>query len=271
MFRISVRGGAFFLLACCILPMDAQQPAAASANVAVPPIVNFSGVLTDVHDKPLTGAVGVTFYLYQESQGGAPLWMETQNVRADKAGHYTAALGSTSSQGLPANVFASGEARWLGVQPQGQEEQPRVLLVSVPYALKALDAQTLGGKPASAFATALPSPPASRPDASNPTSALTGSGTPNHIAKWITSTRLGSSGIFETVGGNVGIGTTAPTAKFDLKGAGDIRDTLTLFPAGSHSTLSISGTAFQINSKGTVAFVSGQTFPRHCNQRHRRD
>ena len=45
------------------------------------------------------------------------------------------ALGSTSSQGLPANVFASGEARWLGVQVQGQAEQPRVLLMSVPYAL----------------------------------------------------------------------------------------------------------------------------------------
>jgi hypothetical protein len=115
MFRISVCVCAFLMLACCVLPMDAQQPAAASANVAVPPMMNFSGVLTDANGKPLTGSVGVTFYLYKDSQGGAPLWMETQNVKADKAGHYTAALGSTSSQGLPASVFASGEARWLGV------------------------------------------------------------------------------------------------------------------------------------------------------------
>jgi len=161
MFRISVCVGVILLLACCVLPMDAQQPAAASANLAVPPMVNFSGVLTDVNGKPLTGAVGVTFYLYQDSQGGAPLWMETQNVQADKAGHYSAALGSTSSQGLPASLFAAGEARWLGVQAQGQAEQPRVLLMSVPYALKALDAETLGGKPVSAFMQAATSPSAS--------------------------------------------------------------------------------------------------------------
>jgi len=156
MFRITVCVCVSLLLACFVLPMAAQQPAAASANLAVPPMVNFSGVLTDANGKPLTGAVGVTFYLYQDSQGGAPLWMETQNVKVDKAGHYTAALGSTTSQGLPANVFASGEARWLGVQVQGQAEQPRVLLLSVPYALKALDAETIGGKPISAFQLASP-------------------------------------------------------------------------------------------------------------------
>ena len=33
----------------------------------------------------------------------------------------------------------------------GSEEEPRVALVSVPYAVKAGDAQTLGGLPASAF------------------------------------------------------------------------------------------------------------------------
>jgi hypothetical protein len=172
MFRITVCVCVFLLLACFVLPLAAQQPAAASANLAVPPMVNFGGVLTDANGKPLTGAVGVTFYLYQDSQGGAPLWMETQNVKVDKAGHYTAALGYTSSQGLPANVFASGEARWLGVQVQGQAEQPRVLLMSVPYALKALDAETIGGKPISAFQLTSPQshstgsnpPPTDRPN-----------------------------------------------------------------------------------------------------------
>jgi hypothetical protein len=49
-----------------------------------------------------------------------------------------------------------GEARWLGVQPEGQAEQPRVLLLRGPYALKAGDAQTLGGLPSSAFVLAAP-------------------------------------------------------------------------------------------------------------------
>jgi len=39
---------------------------------------------------------------------------------AASTGHYTVMLGSTSSTGLPADIFVAGEARWLGVQPQGQ-------------------------------------------------------------------------------------------------------------------------------------------------------
>ncbi|MGA8540209.1 MAG: hypothetical protein WB566_11970 [Terriglobales bacterium] len=69
--------------------------------------------------KTLTGTVGVTFSLYKDSQGGSPLWLETQNVQTEKNGHYIVMLGSTSSQGLPADLFDSGEARWLGAQPGG--------------------------------------------------------------------------------------------------------------------------------------------------------
>ena len=112
MFRTSVCFAVCLLMMCCVLPVSAQQPAAA-ANGVVPPVVKFSGVLTDVNSKALTGMVGVTFSLYKDSQGGAPLWVETQNVQADKNGHYSVMLGSSSSQGLPGNLFVSGEARWL--------------------------------------------------------------------------------------------------------------------------------------------------------------
>src|SRR5207248_414861 len=62
-------------------------------------------------------------------------------------------LGSTRNEGLPMELFATGEPRWLGIQFQraGEAEQPRVLLASVPYALKAGDAETLGGRPASSY------------------------------------------------------------------------------------------------------------------------
>jgi hypothetical protein len=261
MFRISVCVCAFLLLACFVLPMAAQQPVAASANVAVPTMVNFSGVLTDVSGRPLTGTVGVTFYLYKDSQGGAPLWMETQNVKADKAGHYTAALGAASSQGLPANLFASGEARWLGIQAQGQAEQPRVLLMSVPYAMKALDAETIGGKPASSFMLAPAASGNSGKAANLPPGTITGSGTADFIPRFTGPTTVANSNIFETVGGNVGIATTTPAAKLDVAGTDDIRDTLTLFPKLTHPTLSVHGTAFEVSHTGLVTFVSGQTFP----------
>ena len=187
--------------------------------------------------------------------------METQNVQADKAGHYSVALGSTSSQGLPATVFASGEARWLGVQVQGQAEGPRVLLMSVPYALKALDAETIGGKPASSFVMAPASSSAAGKSAARTPGTITGSGTADFVPRFTGATTIGNSNIFETVGGNVGIATTTPAAKLDVKGTGDVRDTLTLFPKGTHPVLSIHGTALSVDHTGLVTFVSGQTFP----------
>jgi len=115
MFRTRVCIGICLLLIGCMLPVLAQQPAAAGKTI-VPPMVKFSGTLTDANGKTLSEMVGVTFSLYKDSQGGAPLWMETQNVQPDKSGHYTVMLGSSSSQGLAPDLFVSGEARWLGVQ-----------------------------------------------------------------------------------------------------------------------------------------------------------
>src|SRR5580693_1889337 len=133
------------------------QNAANTTAVSVPHLIKFSGAVKDEAGAPKTGVVGITFAFYKDQQGGAPLWLETQNVQADANGRYTAMLGATKPDGLPMEFFSSNEARWVGVQLQGQNEQPRVLLVSAPYALKAADAETLGGKPISAFQLAAPS------------------------------------------------------------------------------------------------------------------
>jgi hypothetical protein len=237
-----------------VLAMAAQTAGSSPASAQVPLLMNFSGVLADINGKPLTGLVGVTFSLYQEQQGGSPLWLETQNVQASKTGNYTVALGYASSQGVPASVFAAGEARWLGVRPQGQEEQPRVLLMSVPYALKALDAETLGGRPASAFLAATGA-------SGSPAGNVTGSGTKNFIPRWNSTSQIGNSNIFESTLGQVGIATTTPTAKLDVNGNTALRNTLTLFPNGANETLRVSGSAFAISNAGKVTFISGQTFP----------
>lgn len=157
------------LLICCAFPLLSQPVMAqqavsqqalsqqamtqttASADHVVPSLVKYAGTLSGVDGKALTGTQGLTFLLYKEESGGAPLWMETQNVQADAHGHYSVMLGAANGVGLPSEVFMTGEARWLAVQVSGQAEQARTLLMSVPYALKAADAETLGGKPASAF------------------------------------------------------------------------------------------------------------------------
>ena len=127
-----------------------------SSSATVPRLIRYAGLAHDGNGKPLRGVVGITFSLYTEEAGGAALWMETQNVQADGSGHYSVLLGAAKPDGLPAELFASGQARWIGVQIGQQAEPSRTLLVSAPYALKAGDAETLGGLPPSAFALAAP-------------------------------------------------------------------------------------------------------------------
>ncbi len=134
----------------------AGQRSSKAQSVIVPRLINFSSKATDAQGKPITGIAGLTFSIYKEQYEGAPLWMETQNVTADARGNYSIELGAMKSEGLPVELFSSGEARWLGVRVNGGEELPRILLVSVPYALKALDAETIGGLPPSAFVLAAP-------------------------------------------------------------------------------------------------------------------
>ena len=279
----TVMGSGFFLL-CALLVvaqvgpaslLQAQQSAAAAnATPIVPPLVNFSGVLTDLDGRPMTGVVGVTFLLYKDAQGGAPLWLETQNMRLDRTGHYTAMLGSASSHGLPAEIFVAGEAHWLGVQVSGQAEQPRVLLVSAPYALKAGDAETVGGLPASAFMLAAPvaGPGTAGAAAATPQSAsvavnVTGSGTAGYVPLWDSTSDITNSALFQSGSGTtakIGINTITPTSALDVHGAGTIRGTLSLpvtgnatATAGKNSQpLSLAASAF--NSTSSAA--ANQTF-----------
>ncbi|HET7206911.1 MAG TPA: hypothetical protein VFI95_10070 [Terriglobales bacterium] len=133
----------------------AQQTA--SSEAIVPHLIRVAGALKDSAGHPLTGIAGITFALYHDQEGGAALWLETQNVTLDTKGHYEVLLGAEHSGGVPMDLFSSGGARWLGIQVQGQgAEQGRILLVSVPYSLKAADADTVGGLPPSAFALAAP-------------------------------------------------------------------------------------------------------------------
>jgi trimeric autotransporter adhesin len=117
----------------------------AAGQDAVPALIQVGGTLVDQNGQPLTGPQAVTFALYKESSGDAPLWVEVQTVMPDAKGRFAALLGATSAAGLPLDLFRTGQARWLGMQASGQAEQPRTFLASVPYALAPLSA--LSGAP----------------------------------------------------------------------------------------------------------------------------
>jgi hypothetical protein len=229
----------FALLAFVFLllqpPARPQAPApslaAASAPTAVPALVPYTGVALAGDGKPLAGEALATFQIYKEEQGGEPLWAETQTVVVDATGHYKAQLGASNPNGLPADLFSSGEARWLEVQFAGQSAQPRVLLASVPYALKAGDSATLGGLPASAFALAggaarnAAAGGAAIPDAAS--TVTTTGGTSGYLAEFSgTSTIVDSPLSF--AGTAVTVGSTASPTNLDVTGGVNITGGMTV-------------------------------------------
>ncbi|MBV9742635.1 MAG: hypothetical protein JO099_02635, partial [Acidobacteriia bacterium] len=183
------------LLLVCVTGLSAQQ----IQPPTVPRLLRISSSFHPASGLPVAPVESVTLSVYREEQGGTPLWQETQNVTIDADGRYTVLMGGTLNEGVPLDLFNSGEPRWLGVQfnRPGETEQPRVRMASVAYALKASDAETLGGKPASAYMLAPslgndPQSPAESRTASSETlnpkaakpKAITGTPTMNSIVKF---------------------------------------------------------------------------------------
>src|SRR6266540_521550 len=202
-------------IAPVIVRAQAQQPA---TTISVPRLINVTGIFRPADGNPAVQVEAVTLGIYADELGGAPLWQETQSLEIDPSGRYTLLLGATEASGVPLDVFSSGQARWLGMlwARPGEVEGPRMRLRSVPYALSASNAETLGGKPASAY---ILSPSASGERKASAGSESTGAdaatpsvvnpGTTNYLAKYVNATDIGNSAVYEA-SGSVGIGTTNP-------------------------------------------------------------
>jgi hypothetical protein len=271
-----------FLVACFLCSVavaSAQQIQSANTPTVVPRLLHFAGSFRPPVSQP-AGTIGATFAIYSEQEGGTPLWTEDQNVELDANGNYTVLLGATKNAGVPPELFAGGEARWLQVKfyEPGEVDLPRVLLVSVPYALKAGDADTLGGKPASAYllaglyTSAQPSEAAQPAPSATAVAAKTGAavmpaftstGTTNYVPEFTdTFGDIGNSVMYQN-GSNIGVGTTAGAISMDIRptatspfaqlGVAQTVDYMTLFASDTY------GPAFYWDPTKALRFGKGGT------------
>ncbi len=206
--------------------------------MTVPRLIQITGVFQPVDGQPPSAVEIVTLSVYADADGGLPVWQERQTVAVEKTtGRFTLLLGASDPAGIPAEVFASGDAQWMSLlfERAGEREQPRVRIASVPYALKASDAETLGGLPASAYLrapTAASTEGGSRETSTVTSAAVTATeapslaavlpGTTNFLAKYVNGSDVGNSAVYEaptaTVPtGAVGIGTTTPLDQLHLR------------------------------------------------------
>lgn len=108
------------------------------SSQAIPQKISFQGVLKDASGNLVTGNKDITFSIYDVAAGGTALWNETQTVSVE-AGLYTVGLGSATP--IPLTTF-DGDTRYLGINIDGAELSPRVMMLSVPFAF---NADRLGG------------------------------------------------------------------------------------------------------------------------------
>ena len=199
-------------LLCTLLLRGTSFAQPVTPSTSVPRVVRLDGQFVPANGLPPAAVETVTLSIYASQTDETPLWSETQDVRVDAQGRYAVLLGASTAEGIPASVL-SGEARWLGIRfvRPGDVEQPRVPMTSVPYALRASDADTLGGLPPTAF---LRAPDASGTAGTSTTAAaratppLVNTGTANFLGKFTDSVDLTSSVVYES-SGRVGVGTGA--------------------------------------------------------------
>jgi hypothetical protein len=170
------------VIACCAgcAPLESGTPRKTGwpeTGVDRSHTVNLVGVLRDHDGTGLTGVVSVLFAIYEQPKDGAPLWQEVQNVEPDDRGRFTALVGSTRSEGIPAYLFDAEKTRWLGVEVllSGEVEQPRIRVTSGSLGLMTTPFMWLANWTASGNQPALPGPSGDQ-SASTPASAETQQG-----------------------------------------------------------------------------------------------
>lgn len=161
--RILLRGNLSAMAVAALLIGGTSIASAADANP--PARMSFQSFVVDANGVPLGNAnvanFDVVFRIYNNAQGGQPIWAELQTVTVDK-GNFSVVLGEGAASGNEPHVnldevFAGTDAsdRYIGITVKGlpgaeTEVAPRMRLLPAPYSFLAKNALTLtaaGGAP----------------------------------------------------------------------------------------------------------------------------
>jgi len=278
--RIAALAVLLFLLA--VVLGSAQEPTTSAAILQsgqqpIPNLVRSEGKLPGRGPEKLM----LRFSVFAAENGRDPLWSEEQLVQLGSHGEYSVLLGAGSAIGLPQALFVSGEPRWLAVSV-GDREESRTLLTSVPYALKAADADSLAGQPAGTFVTQRQlaahlqaTAAAIAAQVAQPMVAPGGSGVAGYIPIWTDAATLGNSALFQIGTGSaarVGIGVTNPYTTLDVNGYSTFRGKLNLYgptatatSGGNSPSLQFSASAFQAGGAAVSQSYYWQALPVNNN------
>ena len=113
----------------------------AAAVSAAPQYISYQGYLVDDAGNPVNSTTNITFLIYADAHGGVAEWQETHEDVVVINGLFNVSLGRVVDFGT---LFDGGTKYLACKMDDGVESDPRIPLISVPYALHAQQADTAG-------------------------------------------------------------------------------------------------------------------------------
>lgn len=110
----------------------------------VPALINYQGLLTDINGNVVSGSKTVSISIHDAATNGTQLYTENIGSVTAQNGIYSFQFGSGPTF---ASTLSTGAQHWLQVTLDGIAQTPRERLVSVPFAIKAAQADSLTPQP----------------------------------------------------------------------------------------------------------------------------